>query len=110
MNHYRVRLTRLVEQETSIDVIASSVEAAAVSAIGQVHDGLHWNDSRYEPSSHAVDDIVRLPDPPELLLEPAARRGLYLTDKQQIASMKAAQQVGQFEAGALARDQRKPRR
>jgi hypothetical protein len=92
MNLYRVRLTRLVEQETAIDVLASSVEAAAVYAIKQVNDGLHWNDSRYEPSSHAVDDIVRLPDPPELMLSPAATR------------------IGQFEAGALARDQRKPRR
>jgi len=95
MNLYRVRMTRLVEQETNIDVIAPSVEQAAISAIDQVHDGLLWNDSRYEPSSHAVDDIVRLPDPvtPELFLSPAAKRDL-----------------GQFEAGALARDQRKPRR
>jgi len=93
MNLYRVQLTRTVEQETSVDVIAASVEQAAISAIDQVHDGLHWNDRRYEPSSHAVEDIVRLPDPiaPELILSPAATR------------------IGQFEAGAFARDQRKPR-
>jgi hypothetical protein len=92
MNLYRVRLTRLVEQETSIDCLASSVEAAAAYAIKQVDDGgLYWHDSRYEPSSHAVDDIVRLPDPPELMLSPAATR------------------IGQFEAGALAREQRKQR-
>ena len=80
MDMYRVRLTRLIEQETCIDVVAPTAELAAESALDRVHDDLVWIDSGCE-YSHAVDDIVPLADV-------------------------VAADLGQFEAAAFARDQR----
>lgn len=80
MDIYRVRLTRLIEQECCIDVVAPNMVAAANEALERVADGLAWtaNDTAH---SHAVDDIVRLADV-------------------------VAADLGQFEAAAFARDQR----